>query len=156
MPVIATAITVLHVVLPGCGKLSSDAQDNSASNTSTDAENDSVNQTRIARTKIAEAIVAGSEYDEVRIEAASYDPVSGMLHELRVTSPDSLLSAERAEIRINLADQTARLILFDVVAASASNDPDASQTADGSDDNEDDGMLTTYKRLELDPFPIDK
>lgn len=156
--VIASAIAaVLGVFSYGCGESSPGVSGGSGGgDTPADASHhDAADQIAAARARIAEAIVGGSEYDEVRIEAVSFDPVSGMLRDLRVTSPDSLLSAERAEIRINLADQTAQLILFDVVAASASNDPDASPTSDDSDD-EDDGILTTYQSLELDPFPIDE
>lgn len=75
----------------------------------------------------AARLVAGMEFGESgRIKASSFDDRTYILHRVTIDSDTSLASAERAEILVDVDNDTLRLRLFNVVGADAGDD-----TADG-------------------------
>jgi len=93
-------------------------------------------------------MVAGTRYHGVSIEADRFDPVSGFIYGVRVTTEGYLLSADHAEIIVNYSEQTARLILFDAVSVTV---PTASEE---KITGHDEGEMVSYDRLELESFSI--
>lgn len=123
------ALVVITAVLSGCGNGSS-----SASRGETVAE---------IKAGIAHALVAGKEYQAMRVEAERFDPVTQELHNIRVTGPRGLLHAERASIEIDLDSRMMTLRLVDVVIADAQSKGDEA------------GVVMMFKELVLDPVSID-
>ncbi len=98
--------------------------------------------------RLADAMVKGTRYHGVSIKADRFDPVSGMIYGVRVTAEGYLLSADHAEIVVNYGDETARLILYDAVSVAVPTYSEEKITGN------DEGEMTTYERLELEPFSI--
>lgn len=156
-------VLVIFVIIAGgwffvssCGKadpsesgagVSSDVHAGDGSSENAGAGNGDLNSLP-AQARLADAMVTGVRYHGVSIKADRFDPVSGMIYGVRVTAEGYLLSADHAEIVVNYADETARLILYDAVSVAVPTYSEEKITGN------DEGEMTTYERLELEPFSI--
>jgi hypothetical protein len=95
---------------------------------------------------LAQVFVRGLEYNGTHIKADRYEPLGRRLVNVQITAQGILLNADRAEIRVNLAESTGQIILYDAVSANY-NSPTTGSASDG-------GELVRFARLELDPFPL--
>ncbi len=121
------------------------------------------------RVAFAEIMQNGLDIGTTHIEADRFDPATQLLHGVRVTAEYGLVSAESAELNVDFVTRTMRLILNDVVVANAPRHVDPrgnsifaqlsggvklEKESGGASDAPEDGPVTWYKTLRLDPIPI--
>ena len=78
------------------------------------------------KVSVAESFAEGMRYHEFWIQTtAPFDPFTQELRSLRLTGPDAMLHAERAEILIDVEREEMTLRLHDVIVASGDEESDS-------------------------------
>ncbi len=159
--VIALAVMSLNG-LAGCGEEAAESTDQIVESSPSYIPEQSEQAAATIRLRLADAFVNGSTTESAFIKADRFDALDQHLYGIRMDSEFGLLSAARATIEIDPTDQTAQLILYDVVTVAFDGPPlfaslQSQVTRDsvsGQFDESPEGDFVMYEILELDPFSI--